>query len=254
MSEKQTFQIPEDVLSACCILFNARMGIARGIVHALQSPDVTIAFEKNVEKYLSHLSLDTEKRNRVRAASMKKLTHARTILHAFTAGGGWPVTAVSSVVPARMGNADTGNDDTNTYYRGKTKRGRLRFGSFLFYKGTVPLESVRRALEWQRSRRPLIGRLAMEKGFLLPSDFAEILFYLPAGHSFGEVAVRRGYLSERQLQQLLNEQRRYSSPVGEYFILQGHLSRSRLERYHREFVRHNRRHECDEEYDAVASA
>jgi hypothetical protein len=226
------------------------MGIARGMIHALQSPDVTVAFEKSVDKYISHVSFDTAKMDRVRSASMKKLTHARTILHGYIAGSGDQHRAG----PAKMVQPPTCKADTKTYYRGRTKQGRLRFGSFLFYKGTVPLESVRRALEWQRSRRPLIGRLAMERDFLLPSDFAEILFYLPVGHCFGEVAVRRGCLSERQLQLLLNEQRRYSSPVGEYFILEGHLSRSRLERYHREFVRHNRRHECDEEYDAVASA
>lgn len=252
MSMRNGTHIPEDVLSACCMLFNARMGIARGIVEALQSPDITVAFKKSVDRYIPGSESDDVKANRVRAASMKKLTHARSILAAYIAGGGDAGDDSSPASPSGISKSYVSPSDTKTYFQGKTKPGRMRFGSFLFYKGRVPLESVRRALEWQRSRRPLIGRLAMEKNFILPCDFAEILFYLPAGSWFGEIAVRRGQLSERQLKTLLNEQQRYSSPVGEFFVLEGHLSRNRLERYHREFVRHNRRYAFDEELDAVA--
>ncbi len=252
MTERKRTNIPDDVLSACCILFNTRMGIARGIVNALHSLDVTVAFNKNVERHIPDSKSEGAKMDRAGAASLKKLTHARAVLSTYIACNGSADVKVSHPDTLEVTNNTVKLPDTKTYFRGQTGRNRLRFGSFLFYKGTIPLESVRRALEWQRSRRPLIGRLAMEKDFLLSSDFAERLFYLPAGDCFGEIAIRRGYLSERQLTSLLNEQRRYSSPVGEYFIMEGHLSRTRLERYHREFIRHNRRHAFDEKSDAVA--
>lgn len=252
MTERKRTHIPDDVLSACCILFNARMGIARGIVNALHSLDVAVAFNITVDRHIPDSKSEGAKMDRAGVASLKKLTHARAVLSTYIAGNGSADVNASYTDALEVTNDTVKLPDTKTYFQGQTGGGRLRFGSFLFYKGTVPLESVRRALEWQRSRRPLIGRLAMEKNFLLPSDFAEILFYLPAGDCFGEVAVRRGCLSERQLASLLNEQRRYSSPVGEYFILEGHLSRTRLERYHREFIRHNRRHAFDEKCDAVA--
>ena len=83
------------------------------------------------------------------------------------------------------------------------------------------------ALVWQRRQRPPIGRIAVDWGFLTEREVSQLLRERLAEHShelFGEYAFRRARLSAFQLAALLGRQRLLQRPIGEYFVEEGLLN------------------------------
>jgi hypothetical protein len=111
-------------------------------------------------------------------------------------------------------------------YRGAIPARQLRLAELLYYSGKISWRAMIGALVWQRRQRPPIGRIAVDWGFLTEREVAQLLRERLAEHShelFGEYAFRRARLSSFQLAALLGRQRLLQRPIGEYFVEEGLL-------------------------------
>ncbi len=109
------------------------------------------------------------------------------------------------------------------FYAGLFPKRGLLIGQFLYYSGIVSWRTLIKAILWQRRRRPLIGQLAKEWGMLDQDDIREILMGRRGRESFGECALRKGYLNTFKIMALLGKQRKFKLPIGKYFINEGLL-------------------------------
>lgn len=105
---------------------------------------------------------------------------------------------------------------------------RLPLGRYLYYLGIISYRTLLNAITWQRHSTPRLGVLARDFGWLSHHDVAKILSSSEPG-LFGQRAVRTGLLSERQLKQLLLQQRISRRRIGEFFVGQGIISKEELE-------------------------
>jgi hypothetical protein len=96
------------------------------------------------------------------------------------------------------------------------------------------------SLAWQKRKRPLMGQIAMERGYVTPRQFAEVLCRLERGEMFGEKAREMGLLTNGQVSMILAQQESHGCPVGAYFVRNGLLSREQLDEYLGELRIHNR--------------
>lgn len=124
-------------------------------------------------------------------------------------------------------------------------RRRIRFAEFLYFTGRIPWSALVEAVAWQRRQRPVVGRIAIEFGFLGPEDVDAILARRRADAAlrvpFGEYAVRHGYLSRFQLLAILGRQRRFERPIGRFFVERGVLAEEEIEDVRAAIFRHNAR-------------
>jgi hypothetical protein len=132
-------------------------------------------------------------------------------------------------------------DKNGIYYEGNIVPTKLRFGSFLYYSGIISYQMLEDALEWQKKRRPLMGQIAMERGIVIPSNFAEALFHLHSAESFGQVARNLNIMSDANILDITKEQKKYNSQIGQFFIEKEILEQSAIERFMEQFLEHNYR-------------
>jgi hypothetical protein len=122
---------------------------------------------------------------------------------------------------------------------------KLRLGEFLFHSGLVTWKDCCEALRWQRGQRPLIGEIAIQFRFLTLEQLAEIFrrraSERAARLSFGEFAVRIGYLTQGQVAALVGQQRRLQQRLGEWFAERGLLDAAELDEAVRAMRSHNGR-------------
>lgn len=117
----------------------------------------------------------------------------------------------------------------------------LMLGQFLYYSGHISWDDFIKALIWQKRQRPLMGRIALEWGFLNPDDIPKILRQRHLREKFGQSALRMGFLSHFELLALIGKQKMLQRPLGEYFVRKGVLSRFELERLLVRQQHHNQR-------------
>jgi hypothetical protein len=128
---------------------------------------------------------------------------------------------------------------TDFFFQGSLPRTRLRLGQFLYYRRKISWWTLVRAMVWQQTNRPRLGDLAQEQGWLELRDEEVIRGTRSGQELWGEAAVRCGLLTEPQLRQLLEQQRRWQMPIGRYFVDHQHLSEPELFRLLVEQRRHN---------------
>lgn len=116
----------------------------------------------------------------------------------------------------------------------------LEFGMFCFYLGKVSYQELIDALVWQRRQRPPLGALALLRGWLDESDIMKINTSHHGGRRFGKKAIDLGYLSNSQVNSLLDSQSSQQSRLGQYFIDKGLLSESEAEEIDDRLRAHNR--------------
>jgi len=81
----------------------------------------------------------------------------------------------------------------------------MKFGLYLKKKGVITAEVLVAALDYQHSRMPPVGQLAMEEGVLSARQVFKVL-HCQSGiphERFGEVAVGMGMMKPAELQRLL---------------------------------------------------
>ena len=104
------------------------------------------------------------------------------------------------------------------------------FGQFLLERNVIDADQLKDALEYQRCHNRLLGKLAVEKGFLGEEDVHRIVGrQWKEDMEFGKVATGMGLLSETQRDDLLREQKSNHIALGEALIRLGAMDRSTLQ-------------------------
>jgi len=221
-----------EAITACQILFSAKFHLARGIMPYLRAEDAEAAYASLMEMYVAAKFKPDRSNRDFTIGNLKKLARVYEVLADFIRVYG---------EREKNGNED-GRQHQTLYYKGNLPSRRLRFASYLYYRGAITRGMRDEALAWQKSIRPLMGQLAMKKGMINAYDFARILVQLKEGETFGMVARRLGILNQTQIRDILKKQLQYDCPIGKYFFDKGILRKDQLDRLHREMLKHNARY------------
>lgn len=124
-------------------------------------------------------------------------------------------------------------------YKGTIPARPLLFGLFLYYRGVITWKTIVDVLVWQRKHRKRLGELGFHMGWLTMDDIFTIVRDHEDALLFGESAIKRGLLSDRQLLILLNQQKKAARKFGEYFLDKRILTPEALEHQLDEFHTHN---------------
>ena len=85
--------------------------------------------------------------------------------------------------------------------------------------GLVSTEQVRRANAWRRKMHPQLGKLAMAEGKLSVAQVFDILGHQAVeGGLFGRIAVSLGFLTEKDLFELLQIQTKLSPSMADALV------------------------------------
>ena len=126
------------------------------------------------------------------------------------------------------------------FFTGTLPKRAVLFGQFVYYSGYISYRQLIDAILWQKIRRPLVGHIALRKGWLYEDQIREILKHRQWGEKFGEVALRGGYLTPDELRMILGWQRILQPRIGGYFVEKRLLTVSFVEKMAERFRRHNR--------------
>ena len=126
-----------------------------------------------------------------------------------------------------------------SYYEGDLPKKALPLGMYLYHSRHISFQMLAHALAWQRDQRPSMGELAKAWKWLDDSDIAWILKSTTIPGRFADRAWRMGYITVKQRNFLLIHQRSMQLQVGQYFIANGVLTASQLNKMLREHERHN---------------
>ncbi len=129
--------------------------------------------------------------------------------------------------------------DPKSLYRGPMPNCPLLFGRYLYYSGTINLQTIVQALIWQRSQRPRFGEIGRRLGWLNEQDTYRILQNRQGRQLFGELALGLGILTREQLSLILLHQKKLHRRIGQYFVVNNYWDGARLEEYIKAHTRHN---------------
>ena len=106
------------------------------------------------------------------------------------------------------------------------------FGEYLVEQNIVRPEDLARALELQKTDRVPLGQLAMQKGLIDNKQLFRVLSRQrkpeEKNKSFGKLAVAMQYLSQEQVETLLEQQTHTNRLLGEILVSQGWVSQMEL--------------------------
>jgi len=108
----------------------------------------------------------------------------------------------------------------------------MHFSQYLLENNIVSEQSMQKALVEQRTVRPTVGQLAMERKWISRQGIFKILIAQndphKTGKRFGEIAVDLDLLEMSQVEDLVLAQNHPSNFIGEILVKQGALSVSSL--------------------------
>lgn len=134
------------------------------------------------------------------------------------------------------------SDQKDRFWTGAIPARALRFGQYLYYTRNIGWNMLVAALVWQRSNRPKLGELALERGMLSAKEVLAIRRASCVGELWGETGVRLGLLGETDLNMLLSTQRLQGCQIGQYFVRRGVLcSRQLVKKLGAQWL-HNQQH------------
>lgn len=238
----------DELLRACSILFGSDVNVSADFLSYIQPSGVKSAFRKKaLETHPDRLSLRKDAGKEKSAERFIETTWAYRSLLGYISrrdrhtrirarAASKPRTGKRPMTPPQKAEQSRGS-----YHRGSLPRRRLLLGQYLFYAGEIPWEVLIRAIIWQRSQRPRLGDIAKKWGWLTETEIRDIIKTKRLGENSGEALVRLNLLSSVQLNILLYHQRKLQRPFGEFFVLNNHITRDRLDRLLREFTKHNDR-------------
>ena len=106
------------------------------------------------------------------------------------------------------------------------------FGEYLVEQNIVREKDLNRALEIQKTDRVPLGQLAMQNGLIDNKKLFRILSRQrkpkEKNKSFGKLAVAMEYLSQEQVETLLERQTHTNRLLGEILVSQGWVSQMEL--------------------------
>jgi len=106
------------------------------------------------------------------------------------------------------------------------------FGEYLVEQNIIRQEDLTRALELQKTDRVPLGQLAMQKGLIDNKQLFRILSRQmkpeERDKTFGKLAIEMEYLSQRQVETLLERQTHTNRLLGEILVSQGLVSQMEL--------------------------
>jgi CheY-specific phosphatase CheX len=121
------------------------------------------------------------------------------------------------------------------------------FGQFLLERGVVSREALLRAISLQESRNLRLGDYAIRRGYLTEPQSEQInQAQLTADKRFGELAVEMGLLTSAQVDELLTLQQNDYILLGEALLEEDILARPVLERELKAFKEDQERYLVDD--------
>lgn len=235
----------DDLLKACGILFGPGVDVSTDFLRYLRPAGLRAAYrQKALETHPDRarvLGMDEGKMAELFKATTLAYERLRSVITA--EGIYFPMIMGKNLRAEKEGRTYSQNHrprHSNHYYSGQLPRRHLLLGQFLYYSRVISWRDLIRAVAWQRSRRPRIGRVAMEWRMLSSHEIQGILKARRLGEKFGESAIRNGYLTRFQLMALLGKQHRLQPLIGEYFLRNGILLPRTLERELENQRTHNR--------------
>ena len=130
---------------------------------------------------------------------------------------------------------------SDRFYNGNVPKRELLIGQFLYYSGLISWKTLFDAVYWQRKRRPIIGKIALDWGILTSDDIKRILTERNHKEHFGEYALRNGFITHFEHLAIIGRQKKLQPPIGEYFIQQGILANTELRKMIESLKIHNRK-------------
>ncbi len=130
---------------------------------------------------------------------------------------------------------------SDRFYNGNVPKRELLIGQFLYYSGLISWKTLCDAVYWQRKRRPIIGKIALDWGILSSDDIKRILTERSYKDKFGEYALQNGFITHFEYLAIIGRQRKLQPPIGEYFIKQGILVSTELKKMIESLKNHNRK-------------
>ena len=103
------------------------------------------------------------------------------------------------------------------------------FGNYLYESNIISLGQFKDALQQIKNKRAKLGVLAIEAGYMTPSQVEETFsMQLQVDKKFGEIAIQKGYLTNDQLEKLLVKQFSPFSVFSQIMIDNGYMTYSKL--------------------------
>jgi hypothetical protein len=220
------------LFEACRILFGNDVALSSEFLCYLQDEGVTSAFRKRAmqvhpdKALVSGLSLQRCQDEFV------SLQFACETLRRHIASR--EIRARSVVAPARA------NTKPIVHPTGLPEE-KLLFGRFLYRMGIIQWRQLITALAWQKSGRPRIGELGISLGYLDRHDVVTILRNSVRIGAFGVTAQNMGFLTGKEVRELLLRQKRQEKKIGQFFVEKGLLTRKELLVLLGQCQAHNRR-------------
>lgn len=233
----------EKLLHACSVLFGSHLSISLPFLDYIQLSGVKNAYRIRVKE--THPDVITK-----RAASSTS-THDfllvresyEQLCHYLSQRNKLPSqpdnTACSNPKSTTSPNQHCSSPPWRQKMRQSLPARKLLFGEFLVYGGYCEWNEVMNALTRQRQKRPRLGKIGCDFGWITPQDIITILLHLRPGSRFGETAVRIGLLTQQQLDRLLRHQRIRQPKIGQVFLQNNLLSHKQLQEMLWHLSRHN---------------
>ncbi len=119
------------------------------------------------------------------------------------------------------------------------------FGEYLVEQNIIREKDLARALEIQKTDRVPLGQLAMQNGLIDNKQLFRVLSRQrkpeEKDKSFGKLAVEMEYLSQEQLESLLERQTHTNRLLGEILVSQGSVSQMELIKALKKFRSQNKK-------------
>ncbi len=119
------------------------------------------------------------------------------------------------------------------------------FGEYLVAQSIIQEKDLARALEIQKTDRVPLGQLALQKGLIDNKQLFRILSRQrkpeEKSKNFGKLAVEMEYLSQEQVEALLERQTHTNRLLGEILVSQGWVSQMELIKALKKFRSQNKK-------------
>lgn len=147
--------------------------------------------------------------------------------------------AARAATPGRSSWPRPSPESLRVYHAGNVPRMKLRIAQYLYYTRRIDWDTLIQSLAWQFHARPKLGELGIELGYLDQSQVLSILRAKRLDETFGDAALRAGYLDRFRLTVLLGRQRLLGLAIGRYFVTNGHINEADLEDAIKALYAHN---------------
>ncbi len=249
-----------NIIDSCQKLFKIRVHVAKAIIPLLRIEDIKISFALNVQESIDQKNVKNIQQDNANKRKLQQLNKYFMNLTSYLKLSNIELNKdlelfstksqrrnsvayffpIYTGIPDMNGFATPKNRDLKDHFHnGSLLPKRMRFGTFLYYKGIISYEMLLKSLAWQKEQRPLLGQIAMQIGLLSPSNFATILLQTKNGFQFGAIAKKMKLLTESTIRKMVDSQNKYNCKIGKYFIENGILSDKEIDFYHKEMNLHN---------------